>query len=198
MKETNDNSGVKENRSSIELRAIVAMGRRGEIGFRGDMPWHLPEDLRHFKEMTMGHPVIMGRRTWESLPKRPLPGRVNVVLTRSEGYDAPGALVASGIEEGLAMVEDAMSKGDKVSVSSCDSESEGRSEIDVVAYVIGGGNVYEQSLPLVSRVFVTRIDAEYPEADTFFPSLDGFRLVSVSEPMTSKIGLRYWFEDFSC
>ena len=73
-----------------EVRAIVAMGLGNEIGFRGDMPWHIPEDLRHFKELTMGHPVIMGRATWLSLPRRPLPGRRNIILTRQPGFTPTG------------------------------------------------------------------------------------------------------------
>lgn len=156
-----------------ELWGIVAMGRDGEIGFRGDMPWHLPEDLRHFKALTLGHPVIMGRATWESLPKLPLPGRVNVVITRNVNYDAPGALVAGSLSEAIRLA--------------CDSG---------VPFVIGGGQIYLQSLACLSRVFVTRIDASFEEADTYFPALDGFKLASQSEWMESKSGLRYCFEEY--
>ena len=154
-----------------ELWAIVAMGRNGEIGLNGDMPWHLPEDLRHFKETTMGHPVIMGRTTWESLPKRPLPGRLNIVLTRNADYSAAGA------ETALSM-EDAVKK------------------CDLTPFVIGGGEVYKMALPLLSRLFVTRIDADFPEADTYFPDFSRMRLQEQSETFTSKTGLDYRFETY--
>ncbi len=166
--------GMEEKDCCIgELWGIVAMGRGGEIGFRGDMPWHLPEDLRHFKALTLGHPVIMGRATWESLPKRPLPGRVNVVITRNVNYDAPGGLVAGSLSEAIRLA--------------CDKG---------VPFVLGGGQIYLQALPFMNRVFVTRIDASFEEADTYFPALDGFTLAGQSEWMESKSGLRYCFEEY--
>lgn len=112
-----------------ELHAIVAMGRGNEIGYRGDMPWHIPEDLRHFKNLTMGHPIIMGRSTWESLPKKPLPGRLNIVLTRNPEYKAEGAAVATSLAEALRL---------------CPAAE--------VPFVIGGGKVYAQSFPLLTRL----------------------------------------------
>lgn len=154
-----------------ELFAIAAMGRNGEIGYKGDMPWHIPEDLRHFKETTMGHPVIMGRATWESLPKRPLPGRLNIVLTRNAGYAAEGA-------ETAASMADALKK------------------CDITPFVIGGGDVYKTALPLLSRIYVTRIDADFPDADTYFPDFSCMRLLDRSEMFTSKTGLSYRFETY--
>ena len=154
-----------------ELWAIAAMGRNGEIGFRGDMPWHLPEDLRHFKEVTMGHPVIMGRATWESLPKRPLPGRKNIVLTRNADYVAEGAATASSLEEAVKMC-------------------------DMTPFVIGGGEVYKMTLPSLTRLFVTRIEADFPDADTYFPDFGGMSLSEQSETFTSKTGLGYRFETY--
>lgn len=154
---------------------VVAMGLNREIGFEGDMPWHLPEDLRHFKQLTTGHPVIMGRATWLSIPRRPLPERRNIVLTRDPAFRAEGAETASSLEEALAMC------GKYVS-----------------PFIIGGASVYAQAMPLVGRIFVTRIDATFPGADAFFPPIDSahWKLTEVSETMTSKSGLTYRFETY--
>lgn len=131
------------------LDLIVARGKNGAIGLKGKMPWHLPEDLKHFKETTMGSPVIMGRRTYESIG-RALPGRTNIVLTRDASFKAPGILVASSIEEALTLVADAP-----------------------LAFIIGGANLYAQALEknLISSAWITEIDAA-PEADAFFPTLN--------------------------
>ena len=127
---------------------VVARANGGVIGRDGDLPWHLPSDMRHFRELTTGHAVIMGRRTWESIPPRfrPLPGRRNVVLTRREGYEAPGAEVFADLATALA---------------ACDGD----------AFVIGGGQVYGDALPLATRAIVTEIDADV-EGDAYFPPLD--------------------------
>src|ERR1700704_6185627 len=103
---------------------IAAVAQNGVIGIDGKLPWHLPEDLKHFKRLTLGHPVIMGRRTWESLGKA-LPGRKNIVVTTTAGYEAPGAAVASSLEAALAL---------------CAGES--------VAFVIGGQQLFAESLPI--------------------------------------------------
>lgn len=157
------------------LRAIVAMGRNNEIGLRGGMPWHLPEDLRHFKETTMGHPVIMGRATWESIPRRPLPGRRNIVLSRNPEFAPEGAEVFGSVAEALA---------------ACRGEQ---------PMVIGGAAVYAQAMPLVGEVLVTRIDAPFPEADRLFPNLHvcDWTLADHSDWLTSSTGLRYRFERYT-
>ncbi len=131
------------------LDLIVARGKNGAIGLKGKMPWHLPEDLKHFKETTMGSPVIMGRRTYESIG-RALPGRTNIVLTRDASFKAAGVLVASSIEEALTLVAEAP-----------------------LAFIIGGANLYAQALEknLISSAWITEIDAA-PDADAFFPMLD--------------------------
>jgi dihydrofolate reductase len=126
---------------------VAAVAANGIIGKNGKLPWHLPEDLQHFKRVTMGHPVIMGRRTWESL-KAPLPGRENIVVTRQAGYEAPGAAVASSLEAALAL---------------CAGES--------VACVIGGEDLFRESLPLASRLVMTEIKQDF-SGDTWFPEYD--------------------------
>lgn len=131
------------------ISMIVAAGRRGEIGRHGTMIWPLPADLRHFRRVTDGAPLIMGRKTWESLPKRPLPGRQNIVITRRHHYRAPGAVVVHSLEEAVATASMAP-------------------EI----FIIGGAEIYRLALPLASRLYLTAIDAEAPDADTYFPIPD--------------------------
>jgi dihydrofolate reductase len=123
---------------------VAAVAANGIIGANGALPWHLPEDLRHFKKLTLGHPVIMGRRTWESL-RRALPGRENIVVTRTLGYEAPGAAVASSFEAALAL---------------CAGES--------LAFVIGGTQLFAEALPLASGLVMTEIHRDY-QGDTSFP-----------------------------
>lgn len=161
------------NKGSIS--AIVAMGRNGEIGRQGDMPWHLPEDLRRFKDLTTGHPVIMGRATWDSLPRRPLPGRLNIVISRQHFDSTDEVKFVNSIEQALEQ---------------CQPGSE--------PFIIGGGTIYKASMPLLSRIYVTRIEEEYADADTFFPVLDPkeWQLTDTSEVFVSKTGLKYRFETY--
>ena len=128
------------------LSLIVAMDRNRVIGRNGRVPWHLSADLKRFKALTMGHHIIMGRNTWESIG-RPLPGRVSVVVTRNRAYAAPGATVVNSLATALH-------------VASEDSE----------AFVIGGGELYRESLPLADRIYLTELVGEYP-GDVFFPAL---------------------------
>jgi dihydrofolate reductase len=129
------------------LRMVWAQAADGVIGADGALPWHLPEDLRLFRALTLGSTVVMGRRTWESLPPRfrPLPGRRNVVLSSTLDPAEPGAQVATSVEDVLALDED--------------------------LWVIGGGAVYEAFLPHADEVVVTEVDAELP-GDTWAPQLD--------------------------
>jgi dihydrofolate reductase len=129
------------------LNLIVARARNGVIGRGGTLPWHLSEDLRHFKRTTLGHPIVMGRRTWESIG-RPLPGRRSIVLTRNPRWSAPGCEKAESLAQALAMCE-------------------GAAEV----FVIGGAALFAEALPLAQRVFLTEIDADF-EGDTFFPAFD--------------------------
>lgn len=131
------------------ISVIVAADRRGAIGLRGGMLWHLPDDLRRFKAVTTGKAVVMGRKTWESLPRRPLPGRLNVVITRNPEYQADGALVAGSLSEAVGIAS-------------------GVEEI----FIIGGGEVYRQAMPMATRLYLTRILAEASCADTFFPDIN--------------------------
>ncbi len=130
------------------LSLVLAVARNGVIGCDNALPWRLPADLARFKRLTLGKPVVMGRKTWESLRIRPLPGRINIVLTRQPDYLAEGARIAASL--GAAI------------------EAAGFAP-DVM--VIGGAEIYRQALPLASRVYLTRVEAE-PAGDAFFPALD--------------------------
>lgn len=153
-----------------ELWAIVAMNRENAIGRNGDLPWHIAEDLRHFKELTMGHPIIMGRKTWESLPKRPLPGRRNIVISRNPDYKADGAEVFCSLE---------------AAVDTCRE----------VPFIIGGAQVYEKAVPFCSKIFITSVDAPAEDADAFFPPLpdNEWKVGEESEHLLSKSGIGYRF-----
>lgn len=126
------------------IHLIVAIDRNNAIGHKGDMLYHLSADLRRFKRLTMGKALIMGRKTFESLPCGALPGRRNIVVSRNSSWSAPGAEVAGSLDEAFALAGD----GD--------------------VYVIGGGEIYRQSMPYADIIDATVIDAESAEADTFF------------------------------
>lgn len=130
------------------ISLVVAAARNGVIGRDGRMPWHISSELKRFKALTMGKPVIMGRRTWDSLPKRPLPGRRNIVVTRARDFDATEAERAASMAEALALA------GEMPEVM-----------------VIGGGQIYEAALPLATRIYLTEVDLS-PEGDTVFPTPD--------------------------
>lgn len=132
-----------------DITLIVAVARNGVIGAEGGMPWHLPADLAHFKRLTIGKPVLMGRRTWESIGK-PLPQRRNLVLTRDAHWQAEGAERVGSIDEALQRIA-----------------GTGASEL----MVIGGAEVYRQALPEAGRIYLTLVHAE-PEGDTRFPDLE--------------------------
>ena len=129
------------------ISLIVAASTNNVIGLHGDLPWRLSDDLKRFKAVTMGKPIIMGRLTWESIG-RPLPGRQNIVVTRQADYSAEGCDVVTSVDEAL----DAAGAVPEI-------------------MVIGGGDIYRQLLPRASRVYLTRVEAEI-EGDTFFPELD--------------------------
>lgn len=129
---------------------IAAVARGGAIGAKGDLLCHMSADLRRFKALTTGHTVIMGRKTFASLPKGALPNRRNIVITHDDGWSADGAERAGSVEQALAMVA-----GDETE-----------------AFVIGGAQIYRQSIALARRLYITEIDADFPDADVFFPEID--------------------------
>ncbi len=157
-------------RPAVSLVAVVA--RDGGIGYRGGLLVHLPDDLRRFKQITLGMPVVMGRKTWQSIG-RPLPGRRNIVVSRDAGFVAEGAEAAASLDAALALA----------------------GSVPLV-HVIGGAEIYALAMPLADELQLTEIDAEFP-ADTFFPAWDRSRFARVShEPHETAEGLRYAFATY--
>ncbi|OGZ00162.1 MAG: dihydrofolate reductase [Candidatus Liptonbacteria bacterium RIFCSPLOWO2_01_FULL_52_25] len=128
------------------ISIIVAMGKNRVIGNGGNIPWRLPADLKHFKEATMGHAVVMGRKTYESIGK-PLPGRTNIVITWQKDYAAPGCVTAASLNEAF--------------------KKAGVGEV----FVIGGAEIYREAMPRVDKLYVTLIDRDF-EGDAYFPEID--------------------------
>ncbi len=154
------------------LALIAACARYRVIGIDNRMPWHLPEDMKFFRETTRGKPVIMGRKTWESLPDafRPLPGRANIVVSRNAAYPADGATVVGSLPDALTAAGDA----------------------DIV-FVMGGAELYRQALPIADRLYLTEIDADFA-GDAFFPELttDDWREAQ-RNPQVAASGLTFAF-----
>lgn len=149
--------------SSIRLAMIAAMSRNRVIGRDNALPWHISADLKHFKRTTLGKPVVMGRKTFESIG-RPLQGRTNIVVTRQEGYRPEGVRVATSTASALALADD---------VAAADGAAE--------VMVIGGEQLYRSLLPHAERLYLTEVDAEV-EGDAFFPELDACWEVASEEP----------------
>lgn len=124
------------------------MGEKNEIGFDNKLLWHLPTDLKHFKDLTSGHPIIMGRKTYESIGK-PLPNRTNIVISRKKNWFEEGILIVGSIKEAVKFAK----------------------KIDENVFIIGGGNIYEQTIDMADKLEVTLVKADL-EADTFFPKID--------------------------
>lgn len=158
--------------SKPSLALIAACARGGVIGIANRLPWHLPEDMKFFRETTRGKPVIMGRKTWESLPDafRPLPGRLNIVVSRNAGFEAPGASVVDSLEAAVAAADGFET-----------------------AFVIGGAELYRQALPMADRLLLTEIDRAY-EGDAFFPEFDRHTWHETArEPRIAESGLPFAF-----
>ncbi|MES2909948.1 MAG: dihydrofolate reductase [Pseudomonadota bacterium] len=155
----------------MKVNMIYARATNGVIGKNGTLPWHLPEDMAHFKQVTMGWPVIMGRKTWDSLPAkfRPLPGRTNIVITRQTDWQPEGAKVATSVEDAISLA----------------------GNIEEV-WVIGGAQVYALAEPLADRIEVTEIAQDF-EGDAYAPALGTQWVEAAREKHVSKNGLQFSF-----
>lgn len=157
---------------AARVAITVAVGRNRGIGKNGKLLWHIPEDLKRFKRLTLGHPVIMGRKTFESILQilgRPLPGRTNIVITRDQNWTCEGVLVFHSLEEALAKAR----------------------ELDQEEIHIGGGSdLYKQALPYVDRLYLTLID-DTKDADTYFPEYEQEFTKKISEESHEHEGLKY-------
>ncbi len=157
------------------LSIIVAFASNNAIGKDNDLLWHISDDLKRFKSLTQGHTVIMGRNTWNSLPRRPLPKRRNIILTHNTDFFADGAEVAHSVSQALQMVA---------------NEEE--------AFVMGGAAIYQQFLPLTQRLYVTHVHDTF-HADVFFPEIDMklFRLCQSTIPVRDETsGLTFHYADY--
>ncbi len=155
----------------MQLNMIFARAANGVIGNNNTLPWHLPEDMAHFKRLTSGCPVIMGRKTWDSLPPRfrPLPGRINIVITRQLDWQAPGAQTASGLNEAITL---------------CESSQQ--------VWIIGGAQIYAQAEALAQRIEVTEIAQDF-EGDAFAPVLGAQWHEAARVDHVSTNGLKFSF-----
>lgn len=168
---------LKMEKNKHEIYAIVAMGDDFEIGYNGDLIWRIKEDLKRFKSLTMGHPIIMGRKTRDSLPKA-LPGRTNIAITRNPDYSASDTLIANSLSEALDLARSA----------------EGSDKI----FIIGGGQIYEEAFPILDRLEITHVYDTPDNVDTFFPkmTIDDWSLTDMTEMYETDDGLRYGFESY--
>lgn len=164
-------------KEKVAIKIIAAMSRDNcIIGNNGKLPsWKIKEDMARFRKLTTGHPVIMGRKTWDSLDKyRPLPNRANIVVTRQTDYVAPGAAVVHSLEEAIGLA------------SSLDHKE---------IYVIGGEEIYRQGLRYADVMHLTYVEGEF-EGDTFFPGFDPSEWEEVLRRESSNGNYRYWFVDY--
>jgi dihydrofolate reductase len=179
-----------------EIVIIAAVARNRVIGKDNKLLWNIPEDMAHFKALTSGHTVIMGRKTWESLPPRfrPLPGRRNLVVTRNPDWQAEGAEAAASLEDALARLERVADPGKRPSeIPEGPPTARPIAPPTERAFVIGGGELYAQALPLADALELTEIDADF-DADTFFPPWDRRAFTEVSrQNHVSEAGWRYAF-----
>lgn len=153
----------------MRISIVAAIGKKGEIGIEGNLPWRLPEDLKKFRELTRNHTVIMGRKTFESILKsigKPLPDRKNMIITRNRNYRAPDrCIIVNSLEDALREAKD-----------------------DPETFIIGGAEIFAQALPLVERMYITAIDKEF-SADAFFPEIDlsKWKVVEISAGHRSEV-----------
>ncbi|MGB8366589.1 MAG: dihydrofolate reductase [Rhizomicrobium sp.] len=154
------------------ISLVVAVAQNGVIGNTGKIPWRIAEDMRHFKAVTLGKPCIMGRKTWDSLPKKPLPGRTNIVVTRDASFEVPGAMTVHSLDEAFAC-----------------AEAEQAPEIAV----IGGADIYAAALSRATRIYLTEVHRAFA-GDTHFPAIDrALWRETAREDHATEDGLRYSF-----
>lgn len=154
------------------ISLLVAVAENGVIGRDNDLPWHIPADLKRFKRLSMGKPIIMGRKTWDSLG-RPLPGRRNIVITRNPEFEAPGGEVVTSLDEALTRA--------------------GNAEEIVI---IGGGEIFELAMPVADRIYYTLVHAR-PEGDAHFPEVDWNQWEAVAREAGSDGGLSFEYIDYN-
>lgn len=152
------------------ISLMVAHDPNGVMGVNNDLPWHIPEDLKYFKETTMGKAMVMGRKTYESIG-RPLPGRLNIVITRNPDYQAEGVEVVQSLDKAIEIAR----------------------EYAEEVMIIGGAEIFKRSMPLADRLYITEVHEEY-DGDTFFPSYqEDWEVIKKTDQMTSKTGTTFTY-----
>jgi dihydrofolate reductase len=162
----------------MSIVAVVAIGRNRELGNQNELLWHIPDDLKRFKKLSRGHPIILGRKTFESIVQilgKPLPERTNIVVTRDENWNYEGVLTAPSIEAAIELSK----------------KQPGAEEI----HIGGGAQLYEQALPLIDKLYLTIIDATAPDADAFFPEYEKEFTHKTFEEHREWNGLKYTWVD---
>lgn len=155
----------------MKISLIAAIGANRELGEGNKLIWHISSDLKRFRELTTGHPIIMGRKTFESIGKV-LPNRTNIIVTRDPEYKAEGAMIAGSIEEALRAAD---TQGDNEEI-----------------FIIGGAQIFDQAIKMADKLYLTKINSEAPLADAFFPDYSGFKKVNFAEKHNDD-GLEYEF-----
>ncbi|HPE83243.1 MAG: dihydrofolate reductase [Aequorivita sp.] len=158
------------------ITMIAAAGENNELGKDNDLLWHLPDDFKRFKQLTTGHYIIMGRKTFETFPK-PLPNRTHIVITRNKGYTKEGAVVVHNMKEALELAKD-----------------------DGQPFIIGGGEIYKMGLPLANKIELTRVHGKFEDADTYFPefSVENWKLTYKEEhPKDEKHKYSFTYETWA-
>ena len=153
----------------MKIALIVATSQNNVIGLDNQLPWHLPEDLQYFKAVTMGKPILMGRKTFDSIG-RPLPGRVNIVLTRDTNWTAQGVEVVNDLDAAIAASEKACKAADTDELM-----------------IIGGEQIYRKFLPVANKLYLTKVEAEI-EGDAYFPAIDSKQWRQVAEKIPEEVG----------
>lgn len=153
----------------VKLSIVAAVAKNRVIGASNKLPWYIPEELKRFKALTMGHPIIMGRKTYQSIGKS-LPGRLNIVITRDPKFKAEGCLIVNSLKEAV---------------------NQAKEKENQEVFIIGGGQIYKQALPLVDRLYLTIVEGNF-SGDIFFPDYSDFKK-KVSEEKKQSAGYRYKF-----
>jgi dihydrofolate reductase len=162
-------------RINVQISLIAAIAENRALGKDNRLLWHIPADLQRFKKITTGHPVIMGRKTYESIGK-PLPGRVNIIVTRDNNYQAPGCLVVHSLQEAIKQAANCLSNHDIAGRSDGEGSQPNKPEI----FIIGGGQLYQQAISLADKLYLTIVKGDFA-ADTFFPDYQQFKKVVWSQ-----------------
>lgn len=158
------------------ISIIAAIGKNRELGKNNQLLWHIPEDFKRFKDLTSGHVVIMGRKTFESIGK-PLPDRINVVVTRNRDWTPEGCTVNHSLEEAINFA--------KKKTSAVEEQSGKTAEVDEI-FIIGGAEIYKQGIKYADKLYLTLVDKEFPDADTFFPDYSEFKIIKEENHQNEK------------